>query len=459
VESVVNNKSEVKVYSVKELTANIKRILKTSFTRIYVKGEISNAKLSSLGHYFFSLKDGDALLNCVMFRNAYSRLKFKIEDGINIIAFGTVSVFEKRGTYNLLVEHIEPEGKGALQLAFEQLKEKLSKEGLFDERYKKVLPEFPSKIGVITSPTGAAFRDILKVINRRYPDVNILLYPSKVQGDGAAETIAKGIKVFNKFFPVDVIIVGRGGGSLEDLWPFNEEVVARAIFESKIPIVSAVGHEIDYTISDFVADKRAPTPSAAAEIITPVKSELVDNIDSLQNRLLDTVNDIVGEFSLRLDRAYDRFENISNNLLVNKRNEFNLLFQRFVHSFDNIIEPKKNEFNLLLQKFVHNLDNVVEPKKKEVEFLSHRLVESYANFVKQEKNKFLNLVNKLNLLSPFQILSRGYSITYKIKDNTIIKSAKDVKKNDKLRIKLGDGALICKVIDETADEEEQMILF
>ncbi len=449
----ISNREEKKIYKVSEITANIKNILKGNFSNIYITGEISNAKLSSLGHYFFSLKDEKSLLNCVMFKNSLKNLKFKLKDGLKVIAFGTISVFEKRGSYNFIVEQMVPEGKGALQLAFEQLKEKLMKEGLFDEKNKKPLPEFPRKIGVVTSPTGAAFKDILKVINRRFPEIHIILYPAKVQGENAAETIAKGIQVFNKFFPVDVIIVGRGGGSLEDLWPFNEEIVARAIYDSKIPVISAVGHQIDYTISDFVSDKRAPTPSAAAEIVTQVKSEIIDTITINTEKLNSLINDILQQYELNFDRVYDRFNHISNNFLEKTNNQYKLLNQKFFNFISQILQPHKENYNILLQKFIHQFDNIISPKNKELLFLTKNLVKAYINTVKNNRNKVHHLFQKLNILNPFNILSRGYSITYKEENNEIkiIKSYKEVKESEKIKIRLNEGIIHCEIINSVKE--------
>jgi exodeoxyribonuclease VII large subunit len=265
---------ERKIYSVTELSREIKGMLEGKFPDVWVTGEVSNFRAAGSGHLYFTLKDASAQLRAVCFRNQARYLKFKPQDGISVIARGRLSVYEARGEYQLLVEYLEPAGLGALQLAFEQLKAKLAAEGLFDPARKKPLPVLPRTVGIVTSPSGAAIRDILRVLRRRFPNMNALLYPVKVQGEGAAEEIAAGIAYFSKHSLADVLIVGRGGGSLEDLWAFNEEPVARAIAASKIPIISAVGHETDFTIADFVADLRAPTPSAAAEMAVPDGAEL-----------------------------------------------------------------------------------------------------------------------------------------------------------------------------------------
>lgn len=268
---------EKHVYTVSELTRDLRVIIEDSFPGVWVEGEISNFILHTSGHIYFSLKDATSVLRCAMFKRANEKLKFSLKNGMKVIVLGSVSLYEARGDYQLIIEELEPRGVGALQLQFQQLKEKLQKEGLFDERYKAPIPFLPTRIGVVTSPTGAAIRDILSIARRRFANVEIIINPVKVQGVGAKEEIAAAIRQFNELGNIDVMIVGRGGGSLEDLWPFNEEVVARAIFDSEIPVISAVGHEIDFTIADFAADFRASTPSAAAELVIPKKRGLEED--------------------------------------------------------------------------------------------------------------------------------------------------------------------------------------
>lgn len=289
------------IYKVSELTSSIKLILEDSFPNIWVEGEISNLRCPSSGHIYFTLKDDRSELKSVFFKSDNEKIKFDIKDGMHVICSGRISVYEKQGVYQLYITSLEPKGIGALQLAFEQLKEKLFKEGLFDESRKKPLPMLPDRIGIVTSSTGAAIMDILKVLKRRFSNVEVVINPVKVQGEGAKEEIANAITEFNNMDNVDVIIVGRGGGSLEDLWAFNEEIVARAIYGSKIPIISAVGHETDWTISDFVADLRAPTPSVAAELVIAKKSELIDALDNIEKKLKSFPVDIVKEYEQHLD--------------------------------------------------------------------------------------------------------------------------------------------------------------
>jgi exodeoxyribonuclease VII large subunit len=269
------------VLTVSALTIELRAVLEERFPAVWVEGEISNFRLYGSGHAYFTLKDAEAQLRCVLFRNRGRRIKFEPADGLHVMAFGSVEVYAQRGEYQLVVELLEPKGLGALQLAFEQLKARLTLEGLFDPARKRELPRFPRKIGIVTSPSGAAIRDMLRVIGRRFGELHIVIAPAKVQGEGAAEEIAQGLRDLNALGDVDVIIVGRGGGSLEDLWAFNEEVVARAICASKAPVISAVGHEVDFTIADFVADLRAPTPSAAAELVVREKQAVVDALDEL----------------------------------------------------------------------------------------------------------------------------------------------------------------------------------
>src|SRR5512146_544692 len=277
--------ADKRILTVSQLTALVKGVLEENFEHVWVEGEVSNLAMPGSGHLYFTLRDAGAQLRCVMFRASARVLKFRPKDGMGLVVRGRLSVFEPRGDYQLIVEYLEPKGIGALQLAFVQLKERLAREGLFDEAHKKPLPKLPQRIGIVTSATGAAIHDILNVLDRRYANLEILLYPVRVQGEGAATEIAQAIRDFNRYREIDVMIVGRGGGSLEDLWPFNEEVVARAIYQSKIPVISAVGHEVDFTIADFVADLRAPTPSAAAELVVRSKAELDAEVVALVHRL------------------------------------------------------------------------------------------------------------------------------------------------------------------------------
>ncbi len=310
-----------KILTISELTHDLKEVLENIFQDVWVEGEISNLRSPGSGHSYFSLKDAQSTLRCVLFRNAGARLKFALSDGMQVIASGRIGIYGRDGQYQLYVDTLQPKGAGALQMAFEQLKARLAQEGLFDEARKKSLPFLPGTIGVVTSPTGAVIRDILQVLERRFPRAHVVINPVRVQGQGAAEEIARAVQEFNAWGQVDVIILARGGGSLEDLWSFNEEVVARAIDASKIPVVSAVGHETDYTIADFVADKRAPTPSAAAEMVMPAEAELREHIDQLVKHLWRSLIDVVPQQSQRIDDLCDEMRRALQNRFEAKRLE------------------------------------------------------------------------------------------------------------------------------------------
>ena len=361
---------------------------------ILVKGEISNFKNHYTGHLYFTLKDETSLIKCIMFKSYAEKLQFKPKDGMKVMVFGTVSVFERDGVYQIYCKSMMEDGMGDLHEKFEQLKAKLEAEGLFDEKHKKSIPIFPKVIGVLTSQTGAVIRDIINVSSRRNPNVYIRLLPVPVQGPGASEQIAEKIKIMNEKKLADVIIVGRGGGSLEDLWPFNEETVARAIYNSEIPIISAVGHETDFTIADFVADLRAPTPSAAAELAVPDIFELKQKIQNYQNRYRIALKKKLEVMKLRLEK-------------VMKSRAFT--------------DPKR--------KIIDNsilLDNLVKRLEKTIKDLQN-----------SKTNKYNELIAKLDTLSPLKTLIRGYSLTEK--DGQIVKSVKQINKGDLISIRFTDG--------------------
>ncbi|MBN1352330.1 exodeoxyribonuclease VII large subunit [candidate division KSB1 bacterium] len=387
---------ESETVTVSELTRNIKMLLETTLPINWVEGEISNFVKHSSGHFYFSLKDDAAQIACVIWRNRTTQLFFTPQDGMKVIARGRVTVYEKRGNYQLDVQSMQPAGVGELQLAFEKLKNRLNEEGLFDPGFKKDIPKYPNSIGIITSPTGAAIRDIVHVIQRRFPAVELILRPTLVQGDGAAPDIVKAIQEFNTYAGVDVIILGRGGGSLEDLWAFNEESVARAIFESEIPIISAVGHEIDFSISDFVADLRAPTPSAAAEIAVPESREIKLRIQ---------------ELALRMYRRM--LETIRNN-----REKLNYIRQAYGF---------RRPIDLILQ-FRQRLDE-----------LNRAMETSMRHRIQLQREYFTSLTRRLDSLSPQAVLQRGYSICYKADTQEIIKDSGSLNMHDIIRVKLSRG--------------------
>ncbi len=369
---------------------------------VLVKGEISNFKNHYTGHMYFTLKDENSLIKCVMFKTYTTHLSFMPKDGMKVIVLGGVSVFERDGVYQIYAKAMKEDGLGNLYVAYEELKNKLSNEGLFDEKYKKPIPFMPKTIGVLTSNTGAVIRDIINVSTRRNPNVNIRLYPVPVQGSGAGEKIAEGIEFMNKNKLADVLIIGRGGGSIEDLWPFNEEIVARAIFNSEIPIISAVGHETDFTIADFVADLRAPTPSAAAELA-------VANIDDVRETL----------------KAYNNRYKVS---LKKKIELMKMAYEKCMtrQAFKNPTQ-KINEQYMLIDMKVKSLQNSILLK------------------IKEDKTKFVKEVSKLDALSPLKTLTRGYSIISK-QDGRIAKEVKDLSQGEKVSIRLSDGKVDAQVL-------------
>ena len=384
------------VYNISQLNSYVKGVLDRdeNLAHIFVTGEISNFKAHYSGHLYMTLKDETASVKAVMFAGNATKLRFRPENGMKILAFGTVSLFPRDGSFQLYINDMQPDGVGALNVAFEQLKKKLEAEGLFRAEYKKPLPEFPQKIGVVTSATGAAVQDIFNVLKRRYPAAEVVLRPCKVQGDGAAEDVAKAIREFNELNGADVLIVGRGGGSIEDLWAFNEEIVARAVFASEIPVISAVGHETDYTICDFVADLRAPTPSAAAECAVPDIFELKANLLSLKQHI----------FSLTRNRI-----NI-------ERSKINSL-----------------EKTIALRDPVNNINE----QRKELVYLTEKLSNLTFSALDSNKSNISALAGKLDALSPLRVISRGYALVEK--DNKPVTKITDLQKNDVVSIKLSDG--------------------
>lgn len=387
-------------FTVSELTRKIKGVLETGFTNISVQGEISNFKRHSSGHFYFTLKDEGAQLQAVMWKGRTLNLFFTPQNGMKVIATGNITVYEVRGQYQIDVYHIQPLGVGELQLAFERLKQKLAAEGLFDEKCKVPIPEYPERIGIVTSPTGAALQDIINVLSRRFPAVELILSPVKVQGNGAAEEIAQAIKDFNTFGKVDVLIVGRGGGSLEDLWAFNEEVVARAIYNSKIPIISAVGHEIDFTIADFVADLRAPTPSVAAELVVKDYTEL---------------------FEILRNFHYTVFKAISN-----------------------IINAGRDKIRYLINSRVFNLPiDLARQYSQRVDELERSLYRTIGHQFGLAKNIFHSLQLRIQTLNPESVLKRGYAIVSR--NGEYIGRAKYLHPKDEVKMKFHDGSVLAKV--------------
>jgi exodeoxyribonuclease VII large subunit len=391
-----------RIYTVTEITREIKSILERNFPTVWVEGEISNYLLHSSGHRYFTLKDENAQIRCTLWRYRGDQLQFEPADGMNVMAWGSITVYERNGQYQLDVVELVPAGVGKLEVAFQKLKEKLFAEGLFDEEHKKSLPRFPERIGLVTSPTGAAIKDIIRIIRHRFPGVRMILNPVRVQGEGAAEEIAQAIREFNEYKEIDVMIVGRGGGSLEDLWAFNEEVVVRAIFDSEIPIVSAVGHEIDFTISDFVADARAATPSAAAQMVVPEREALLEQIETSTGKIAATLVSLIGQLKQRLQSVVESYG-----------------FRR----------PS----------------DIITQRSQKLDELISQLEDSAQSHAEIKSNALSLLTGKLKALSPSAVLKRGYSITRRLPELKIIKDAGMLKKADRVEIKLYRGRIESKV--------------
>ena len=389
-----------KIFTVSELNDAIATLLDRNFGFISLEGEISNLRVPSSGHYYFTLKDEKSQIRAVLFKGQKALIPFELENGQKMICFGRLSLYSPRGEYQIIIEQLEPSGLGSLHLAFEQLKEKLSREGLFDEDRKKPLPPYPERIGIVTSPTGAAIKDILKVLESRSPGVQILISPTRVQGEGAAEEIASAIDTINTLVDIDAIIVGRGGGSIEDLWAFNEEVVAKAISRSTIPVISSVGHERDITIADLVADLRAPTPSSAAEMVTRGDIDVLKELNHLSDRL-----------------------NLSATTRINSQKA------RLSLALKGLTDPRKklNDLRLRADELLIRIENKVDEK---------------INLLRSELK---GAAGRLASLSPLSVLARGYSITTTFPGGKIIRDIAQVKVGERLSIRLKSGELHCKV--------------
>ena len=437
---------EKKTLSVSELTSQIKNLLENNFFDVYVTGEISNLSKPISGHIYFTLKDENASIRCVLFKFQQRLINFDYNDGDKVIIRGRITVYEKRGEYQIIVDYIEPDGIGALYLKFEKLKRKLEKEGLFDKKYKKKIPEFPRKIGIITSPTGAAIRDILNILKRRFVNINVIIAPVKVQGEEAKFEIVEAINFFNlNFSDIDVIILARGGGSLEDLQPFNEEIVARAIFNSNIPIISAVGHETDFTIADFTADLRAPTPSAAAELVVKNKEDILLHLTNLEKQLISNMQKILNynrQKFLNLEkRIYSKLVDLKN-LKSKIQNYENKLISLIFNNFNN----KKSQFleineHLKMQNPLLKIQNL----RNQVNILMNNLENVYLNKIFSKKQKLKNLENSLRNLSPLNVLARGYSIVFK--KNKVVNNINQINLDDKINVLLYKGNFGAKVIE------------
>lgn len=440
--------------TVKALTKYIKRKFDadTHLRDVYVKGELSNVKVHSSGHIYFTLKDESARLTSVMFAMNARGLKFVPESGMNVLVRGDINVFEAAGQYQLYASSIQPDGIGELFLAFEQLKKKLEQEGLFHPSRKKQLPAFPKKIGVVTSKTGAAIRDILTTLERRYPISEVLVFPSIVQGPQAAPSIVESIREANALGDIDVMIVGRGGGSIEDLWAFNEEIVARAIAESKIPIISAVGHETDTTIADFVSDLRAPTPTAAAEMAVPSKENLMKNILSYQSASLHFVTKRLTDEKNRYRRA------ITSPVMATPEKLYRPFIERYIRAeqqlhkeVKRISQEKNRDFFQLENRFKQlSPQKLITIQSKTLQTSTNQLTQAMIASFEKNRQQFTGSLRTLQALNPLKIMDRGYSITYK--EGILVKSVEDVQQGDSIFVTLSDGQIEATVQQAVSKE-------
>jgi exodeoxyribonuclease VII large subunit len=447
--------AERAVLTVSQLTERLRAVVEERFPTVWVEGEISNFRLYGSGHAYFTLKDETAQVRGVLFRNRLRRIRFEPGDGQHVLAFGSLEIYAQRGEYQLVVELLEPRGLGALQLAFEQLKARLGAEGLFAESRKRPLPRFPKRIGIVTSPSGAAVRDILRIIGRRFEGLSIVIAPARVQGEGAAQEIAAGIADLNALGDIDVIIVGRGGGSLEDLWAFNEEVVARAIAGSKVPIISAVGHEVDVTIADFVADLRAPTPSAAAELVVREKHALVDGLVDLRGRLEQAMR-------RRLQRDGARATSlVGRRVLTDPARPLRDLERRV----DEAVRRLRHAAGAALRRATHRVEIAgaglrgaspfarLSGGRHRLEQLDGRLRGDVARSLVRGQHRLGTLVGRLDSLSPLAVLGRGYSLT-RTPAGEIVREAARLVPGNTVEVLLARGSLDCRV-ERTKERDDR----
>lgn len=445
---------ERRIYTVSEITQSIKGVLEDAYPFVWIAGEISNLRIPVSGHFYFTLKDPGAQISAVMFRGQTRNLKFRPEDGMAVIAMGRLNVYEPRGAYQVIVEYLEPEGIGILQLAFEQLKTRLTTEGLFDQEHKRQLPFLPQKVAMVTSPTGAVIRDMMNVINRRFPNIVVVVAPVKVQGAGAADEIVRAVEMLNELDDADVIVLARGGGSLEDLQAFNSEIVARVIFSSHIPVVSAVGHETDFTISDFVADLRAPTPSVAAELIVPVKEDLLRRVaekkDALKVTIVQRIR-FLREQTVQLSRRFVRLIH-QGKQLTDYRLRIDDAFGRILRGLSRQLTENKNQTSIMHERLcrcspqitLHSLNMLLEHH--------HQTLVSAMHFVSvSKKTSFRTAVAKLNALNPLEVLERGYSMTRTLPDYAVVKDVLHVNVGQHVEVTLSRGAMVCRIERKISD--------
>ncbi len=445
-----------KVFTVSELNADIKKLLEQKFPFIWIYGEISNFRVPASGHFYFTLKDANSQISAVMFRGQQRQLKFRPGDGMGVTGMGRISVYEPRGTYQVILEYLEPSGIGALQMAFERLKKQLAAEGLFDDQYKQTLPFIPRKISLITSPTGAVVHDLLNIIQRRFSGIQVEIIPVSVQGDVAVDQIVAALALLNIRADSDVAILARGGGSLEDLQAFNSEPVARAIFASQIPIISAIGHETDYTIADFVADLRAPTPSAAAELVVPEKAELQRRCTELSRSLNLNITQYINRLRNNLDEMTARLKTPQR-----KVEDFRLRLDDYTSRLENMVHRWLGRENERLTFWADRLmannprSRVIKINEK-LDELRNNLFKTLLIYLKERQSKLRAQTAKLEALNPLAILARGYSITRTLPEGAVVKDANRVTLDKKLEVLLARGSLYCRVEGKSTHGQEDL---
>ncbi len=442
---------EREIYTVEQLNHEVKLLLQQNFPLLWVEGELSNVARPASGHMYFSLKDEQAQVRCAMFRNANRSLPFTPEDGMHVLVRARISLYEPRGEYQLTIEHMEEAGTGLLQRKFEELKRKLNQEGLFNPELKKSLPRFPKSIAIITSATGAAVRDILSVLQRRYPLLTIRIYAVPVQGDDSAPAIANALDNINKSNASDVILLTRGGGSIEDLWSFNEENVARAIFHSKLPVVTGIGHEVDFTIADFVADLRAPTPSAAAEIITPDQFELLEDLQQIENSITYFIQDSIATRHQSIDWLVQKIEFLHPIQAIERKiNQLKELTRRIQYAvlikFSNYQTHLKNSL-LLLNKYSPH--SKIQKSNFKLQETYNQLLRTTQQQIKQQQHTLITLARTLDAVSPLSTLNRGYSIVSQPQTGQIISNSRQVAVQEEVAIRLAQGHMRAKITEKS----------
>ena len=433
------------VYTVSELNQDVRTLLERGFPKLWLEGEISNFACPSSGHWYFSLKDSRAQVRCAMFKGKNRSTGFTPDQGDHVLVKARISLYEARGEYQLIIDAMEEAGSGALQREFEALKKKLQSEGLFENAVKKPLPDLPNQIAVVTSPTGAAVRDILSVLKRRFPAVPVLICPVMVQGESAAQQISEAIKTVDESGLCDVIIVARGGGSLEDLWSFNEEIVARSIFHCQTPVISAVGHEIDFTIADFVADVRAATPSAAAELVVPDANEIIEQLEKRQKQIMQLMRNKVNEEQRIFESLSKRLKHPARQLSEFSQ-QLDELEMRLVTALKHRLNYKQNDLKTLTNRLLfQNPQTEIINTRKHLVFLRKSLNSTIKFNLHKKKSELESAAGNLNIVSPLATLNRGYAIVSQPEDQQIVRSYSDVKPNDEIEVRIANGQLNCTV--------------